>query len=266
MTALVVEDLVVRYGAVEAVAGASFCVPAGQVFGLLGPNGAGKTSVLRVLVGLVRPHAGRALVAGHDVAREPRAVRRLIGYVPQALSADGSLTGRENATLFARLYGMAGRDRRRRTTEVLDLMGLGATADALVHTYSGGMVRRLEIACALISSPRVLFLDEPTLGLDPGARRGVWEHLDRQRRETDMTVLVTTHYMDEAAQHCGRVAVISGGTIRAEGPPAELVSDMGRPGTTLEDVFIALTATGPQEGGRGLREVARGRRAGRRLG
>jgi ABC-2 type transport system ATP-binding protein len=263
--AVVAEQLVLRYGKVEALRGASFSVEAGHVFGLLGPNGAGKTSVLRVLTGLRRPQSGRAWVLGHDVAAEPRAVRRLIGYVPQAVSADGSLTGRENAALFARLYGQHGRMRRERVDHVLGLMGLAAVADALVQTYSGGMVRRLEIACALVSRPRVLFLDEPTLGLDPGARRGVWEHLHAQRADCVMSVLVTTHYMDEAQQHCDRVAVLSAGRVLAEGAPTALRAGLG-PDATLEDVFISLTGTGLGEGRRGLHEVGRTRRAARRLG
>jgi ABC-2 type transport system ATP-binding protein len=262
---VVVEDLVLRYGRRRALRGASFSLDAGEVFGLLGPNGAGKTSVLRVLVGLRRAESGRALVLGHDVAAEAREVRQLIGYVPQALSADGSLTGRENADLLARLYGLHGRTRRDRVGDVLDLMGLADAADALVQTYSGGMVRRLEIACALVGHPRVLLLDEPTLGLDPGARRGVWAHLNAQRAEAGTSVLVTTHYMDEAQEHCDRVAVLSGGRVLAEGPPAALRAGIG-PDATLEDVFVSLTGTRLGEGRRGLHEVGRTRRAARRLG
>jgi ABC-2 type transport system ATP-binding protein len=262
---VVVEDLVVRYGALEAVKGASFSVEAGQVFGLLGPNGAGKTSVLRVLVTLLRPHSGRAYVLGHDVGREPRAVRRLIGYVPQAISADGSVTGRENATLFAKLYGLGGAHARARVEEVLTLMGLAQAGDAVVRTYSGGMVRRLEIACALVSSPKVLLLDEPTLGLDPAARRSVWEHLQQQRVTAGTSIVVTTHYMEEADQRCDRVAVMSAGRIQGEGTPDDLRARVGHAGATLEDAFIALTGTRLEEAGGGLREVGRVRRTGRRL-
>lgn len=260
-----VEDLVVRYGAVEAVKGASFSVEAGQVFGLLGPNGAGKTSVLRVLVTLLRPHSGRAYVLGHDVGREPRAIRRLIGYVPQAISADGSLTGRENAILFAKLYGLGGAHGRARVEEVLALMGLAPAGDALVRTYSGGMIRRLEIACALVSSPRVLLLDEPTLGLDPAARRSVWEHLEQQRVAAGTSIVVTTHYMEEADQHCDRVAVMSAGRVQGEGTPDDLRARVGRADATLEDAFITLTGTRLEEAPGGLREVGRARRTGRRL-
>jgi ABC-2 type transport system ATP-binding protein len=266
---VVVDKLVVRYGAVEAVRGASFTVPSGEVFGLLGPNGAGKTSVVRVLVGLRPPHAGKASILGRDVVEESRRVRASIGYVPQAISADGSLTGRENAVLFAKLYGVPRAQRRIRVGEVLDLMGLASAGDRLVQAYSGGMVRRLEIACALVGNPPLLVLDEPTLGLDPGARRTVWEHLHRRRVEHGMTVLVTTHAMDEAQQHCDRVAVMGGGRLLTEGTPEELRGALG-PDATLEDAFVALTGTGtgkgPDEGSGGLRDVRRARRAARRLG
>ncbi|MEY2423658.1 MAG: type transport system ATP-binding protein [Acidimicrobiaceae bacterium] len=266
MAAVVVNDLVVRYGPLEAVSGASFCVQDGEVLGLLGPNGAGKTSIVRVLVTLLRPHSGQALICGRDVTDDARAVRRLIGYVPQAISADGSLTGRENATLFAKLYGLARDERRPRIDETLALMGLSDATDTLVQDYSGGMIRRLEIACALLSTPRVLLLDEPTLGLDPAARRGVWDHLQRERTSRGMSILVTTHYMEEAEQNCDRVVVMSGGRVLAEATPATLRARADRKDATLEDVFIALTQSGSDEGRGGLREAGRARRTGRRLG
>lgn len=198
MNALIVDELVVRYGDVVAVAGASLKVEAGEVFGLLGPNGAGKTSILRVLTTLMRPASGRAWILGHDVGVEAPTIRRLIGYVPQALSADGSLTGRENATLFARLHGLPSADRARRIDEMLELMDIAGAADRVVRTYSGGMVRRLEIGCALMHRPRLLLLDEPTIGLDPIARRAVWSHLGEMRAETGLTLVlvVTTHSME----------------------------------------------------------------------
>ncbi len=267
MKALVVEHLSVRYGDVEAVRGASFSVQAGQAFGLLGPNGAGKTSILRVLTTLMAPAGGRALILGHDVAAEPATVRRLIGYVPQALSADGSLTGRENVSLFARLHGVPRRQRATRVAEMLDLMDLGAAADRVVRTYSGGMVRRLEIACALVHRPRLLLLDEPTLGLDPVARRAVWRHLTDMREASGLTLLVTTHSMQEAEEQCQRLAVMSGGQVRAEGDPEELRASLAGPGGTLEDVFVALTAAVPEGQDKGdLRDISRSRRTFRRLG
>jgi ABC-2 type transport system ATP-binding protein len=265
-SSVLVDNLVVRYGETEAVHGVSFAVGAGEVLGLLGPNGAGKTSVLRVLTTLIRPHTGRAWVLGHDVGREPAVVRRLIGYVQQSLSAEGTLTGRENASLFARLYGVRRTEREARIDEALRLMGIDEAGDQPVRTYSGGMVRRLEVACALLHAPRVLFLDEPTVGLDPVARRAVWRHLDQLRQDTGATLLVTTHAMEEAEEHCGRVVVMSAGEVRAEGTPGRLRRDLGRPGGTLEDVFVALTESDRLSTRGDLRDVRGSRRAARRLG
>ena len=265
MRSVIVEDLGLRYGPVAALQGVSFAVQPGEIFGLLGPNGAGKTSVLRVLVGLRRPGSGRAQVLGYDVATHLRTVRRLVGYVPQAVSADGSLSGRENLTFFARLYGLRGGKRRSRVEHLLHLIDLEAVAGQLVQTYSGGMVRRLEVACALVASPQVLLLDEPTLGLDPAARRSVWAHLHTQSAETGMSVLVTTHYMEEAQEHCDRVAVLSSGQVLAEATPTALRAGMA-PDARLEDVFLALTATSPDQDTAGFRAAGRARRTGRRLG
>ena len=266
MRAVVADRLVVRYGDVEAVGGASFAVEAGEVFGLLGPNGAGKTSVLRVLTTLMRADGGRAWVLGHEVGAEPALVRRLIGYVPQAVSADGSLTGRENALLFARLYNLPRAERRTRVDEVLEEMGLGAAAGRLARTYSGGMLRRLEIACGLLHRPRVLFLDEPTVGLDPAARRGVWGHLDGLRKASGTTLLVTTHAMEEAEEHCRRVAVMAGGRVLAQGTITELRAASGHPGGSLETLFLDLVAGGGEDPRGGIREISRRRRTARRLG
>jgi len=265
MKALIVDDLVVRYGDFVAVRGAGFGVEAGEVFGLLGPNGAGKTSIMRVLTALLRPASGRAWILGHEVGAEAATVRRLIGYVPQALSADGSLTGRENASMFARLHALPRRDRGSRVDELLELMDLTSAADRVVRSYSGGMVRRLEIACALLHRPRLLLLDEPTIGLDPVARRAVWRHLAELREETGVTLLVTTHSMEEAEEECHRVAVMSAGEIRGEGTPQELRAALGVPGGTLEDVFVSLTTDTEPEGG-DLRAISRARRTARRLG
>ena len=266
MRAVVADGLVVRYGDLEAVAGASFAVEAGEVFGLLGPNGAGKTSVLRVLTTLLRADGGRAWVLGHEVGAEPALVRRLIGYVPQAVSADGSLTGRENALLFARLYNLPRTERAARVDEVLEEMGLGAAAGRLARTYSGGMLRRLEIACGLLHRPRVLFLDEPTVGLDPAARRGVWEHLDGLREASGTTLLVTTHAMEEAEEHCRRVAVMAGGRVLAQGTIPELRAASDHPGGSLETVFLDLVAGGGEDPRGGISDIARRRRTARRLG
>ena len=265
MKALVADALAVAYGDFVAVKDASFSVEAGQVFGLLGPNGAGKTSIMRVLTTLVRPAGGRGWVLGHEVAAEPATVRRLIGYVPQALSADGSLTGRENAAMVARLHGLPRRERAYRVEEILGVMDIAEAADRPVRTYSGGMVRRLEIGCALLHRPRLLLLDEPTLGLDPVARRAIWRHLSDLRTESGTTMFVTTHSMEEAEEQCQRLAVLCAGTIRAEGSPQEL-RGMGAPGGTLEDVFVELTATASSPGKGEFRDIDRARRTARRLG
>jgi ABC-2 type transport system ATP-binding protein len=226
---VLVEGLVVRFGEVRAVAGISFDVGVGEVFGLLGPNGAGKTTTIRVLTTLLRPDEGRAFVAGHDVVREGLAVRQAIGYVPQAISIDGALTAHENLEFYCRATGVPRRERRERIAEAVEAMQLASFLDRLGRTLSGGMLRRLEIATALLKQPRVLFLDEPTVGLDPTARRLVWERLELLRSEAETTVLVTTHQMEEAERQCDRIAVMDRGAIAALGSPAELRRRFGVP-------------------------------------
>jgi ABC-2 type transport system ATP-binding protein len=234
--AIHVSDLVVRYGDFRAVDGVSFIVRPGEVFGLLGPNGAGKTTAIRALTGLLKPVSGSARVCGLEVARDTMRVRQLIGYVPQQLSVDSALTGWENVWLFARLFDVPRRERSERIEDALGVVGLLDVARRLAATYSGGMIRRLELAQALVNRPRVLILDEPTIGLDPLARAGVWERVEGLRHEFGMSVLLTTHYMDEADALCHRLSVMHRGTIRAEGTPAELKAVVGD-GATLDDVF-----------------------------
>jgi ABC-2 type transport system ATP-binding protein len=256
-----------QFGETLAVDGVDLAVAPGEVFGLLGPNGAGKTTTIRAVTALLPVPPGTISVFGLDVARRKMAVRRLIGYVPQLLSADGSLTGKENVALFARLFDVPRRLRRARVDDVIDAMGLSEAADRPASTYSGGMIRRLELAQALVSAPRLLILDEPTIGLDPVARAGVWDRIAAVRRETGMTVLVTTHYMDEAEQSCDRVALMHRGQVRAVGTPAELVDGLGLPDATLDDVFRAYSGAdllNDQIGG--LRDVRATRRTARRLG
>ncbi|GHF81198.1 ABC-2 type transport system ATP-binding protein [Amycolatopsis bartoniae] len=250
------------FGEKAAVDGLDLEIPAGEVFGLLGPNGAGKTTTIRMITTLLPVTHGKIDVFGIDVHRR-MAVRRLIGYVPQQLSADGTLTGRENVNLFARLFDVPRRQRKEQVERALDAVGLTQDADRQASGYSGGMIRRLELAQALISSPRLLILDEPTIGLDPVARSSVWERIEQIRRETGMTVLVTTHYMDEAEQYCERIALMHRGRIRALGTPAELEAGLGA-GSTLDDVFRAMT--GDQLDGGGIRDVRSARRTARRLG
>jgi ABC-2 type transport system ATP-binding protein len=256
-----------RFGETLAVDGVDLTVARGEIFGLLGPNGAGKTTTIRAVTALLPVPPGTISVFGLDVARRKMAVRRLIGYVPQLLSADGALTGRENVSLFARLFDVPRRQRTARVAEVIDAMGLADAADRPASTYSGGMVRRLELAQALVSAPRLLILDEPTIGLDPVARAGVWQRIAAVRRQTGMTVLVTTHYMDEAEQACDRVALMHRGRVRAVGTPAELIDGLDRAGATLDDVFRAYSGADlldDQSGG--FRDVRATRRTARRLG
>jgi ABC-2 type transport system ATP-binding protein len=237
----------------------------GETFGLLGPNGAGKTTTIRMLTTLLKPASGSISVFGVDGARNPMRVRRLIGYVPQLLSADATLTGRENVELFARLFDVPRRGRRERAAEALSVMGLAEAADRQVKTYSGGMVRRLELAQALVNAPSLLVLDEPTVGLDPIARSDVWDFIARLRQARQMTVLMTTHYMDEADLYSDRVALMHRGTIRATGTPAELKAGLGD-GATLDDVFRHYTGGSLDNDTGGIRDVRRARRTARRLG
>ena len=261
--AVLVDDLVVRFGEVEAVRGVSFAVSAGEVFGLLGPNGAGKTTTIRVLTTLLRPTHGRALVAGHDVGRNGLAVRQAIGYVPQAISIDGALTAAENLEFYGRVTGVPKGERRDRIAQAVEAMGLGSFLDRLGRTLSGGMLRRLEIATALLNRPEVLFLDEPTVGLDPTARRMVWERLELLREEAGTTLVVTTHQMDEAERECQRIAIMDLGELVAQGSPDELLGQFDVP--SLDDVFTIATGHAIGEGG-SFRDVRASRRLSRRLG
>jgi ABC-2 type transport system ATP-binding protein len=263
--ALRVNQMRHAFGDTVAVDGVDLAVPPGEVFGLLGPNGAGKTTTIRAITTLLPVPPGTIEVFGLDVAVRKMAVRRAIGYVPQLLSADGTLTGRENVALFARLFDVPRSQRRARTDEAIEVMGLADAADRTASTYSGGMVRRLELAQALVSAPRLLILDEPTIGLDPVARSGVWERIGAVRAATGMTVLVTTHYMEEAEQNCDRVALMHRGRIRALGTPGELVASLDGAGDSLDDVFRSYTSQSLQEEGT-FRDVRIARSTARRVG
>jgi ABC-2 type transport system ATP-binding protein len=219
---IVVEELRKRYGEVQALDGVSFEVREGEVFGLLGPNGAGKSTTVRVLVTLTHADDGRASVAGHDVRSEPNAVRRAIGYVPQDSGVDQFGTGRENLMLQGRVQGMSGRDLSARASELLELVGIADAADRIVKNYSGGMRRRLDIALGLMHRPRVLFLDEPTTGLDPEARVAMWDEVSRLARAESLTILLTTHYLEEADELTDRLAIVSQGKVVVEGTSADL--------------------------------------------
>ena len=266
--AIEIHELTRRFDTLTAVDALTLDVQAGEVFGLLGPNGAGKTTTIKMLITLLPPTSGHARVAGHDIAGEQRLVRRSIGYVPQLLSSDGALTARENLVTSARLYHLPSAQRQERIDEALEFMGLGAAADRLVRTFSGGMIRRLEIAQAMLHRPEILFLDEPTVGLDPNARRAVWGHIRDLRAAEGTTILLTTHYMDEAAELCGRIGFMHLGKLVALGTPVELAAQAG-PKADLDDAFTYFTGSGLTESGEQggqYRDVARTRRTARRLG
>jgi ABC-2 type transport system ATP-binding protein len=264
MSTLETQGLTRRFGKLTAVDRLTISVSRGEVFGLLGPNGAGKTTVIKMLTTLLAPTAGTAWVAGHEIVREAAAVRADIGYVPQLLSADGTLTGYENLLIFAKLYDIPSRGREGRVREALAQMGLEGAADRLVRTYSGGMIRRLEVAQSMLHRPAVLFLDEPTVGLDPVARKSVWEHIERLRETYDTTIFLTTHYMEEAEHLCRRVAIMHLGQVVSLGSPDELKAAIGGSGRTLEDVFVHYTGAELESGG-SYRETSRTRRTARRL-
>ncbi|MCK9894263.1 ATP-binding cassette domain-containing protein [Frankia sp. AgB32] len=218
---------------VRALSGAGFTVPAGTVFGLLGPNGAGKSTTVRILTTLTSPDGGRASVAGYDVRRQAGRVRRAIGVVTQKSGVDPEATGRENLVLQAYLHGLTGRAARSRVSELLDQFDLAAPADRLARTYSGGMLRRLDVAIGLVHRPAVLFLDEPTTGLDPQARSAMWAEISRLTTE-GLTILLTTHYLEEADRLAARVALIEGGRIVVEGSPDGLKSELRGDALELE--------------------------------
>jgi len=247
--AIVAEGLEKRYGTIQALAGVTFSVHEGEIFGLLGPNGAGKSTSVRVLTTLTKPDAGRAVVAGHDVVREANRVRRSIGYVPQESGVDREATGRENLLLQGRIQGLSGTDLRSRVDELLELVGIADAADRVVRGYSGGMKRRLDIALGLVHRPSVLFLDEPTTGLDPEARAAMWVEVQRLAEQEQLTILLTTHYLEEADQLAERVAIVSRGSIVAEGRPEALKRGLRGEAVTVElteprgDEAAAILAT-----------------------
>jgi ABC-2 type transport system ATP-binding protein len=226
--ALEIKNLTKVYaGPIRAVDDLSLSVKQGEIFGLLGPNGAGKSTVIRSVLTLTRHDAGEIRVLGIDVWKNQLRARRLMGYVPQEVSVDGDLTGYENLLFFAKLYGVERGERLERITRAIGTMGLEDRADSMVKTYSGGMMRRLEIAQALVNQPKLLFLDEPSIGLDPGARQEVWKHIAELRESLGATVFITTHDMHEAERLCDRIAVLNNGKIVATGSPDELKAGIG---------------------------------------
>lgn len=227
-----------RFGGLLAVDQLNIAVAGGDAFGLLGANGAGKSTLIKMLTTLLPPTSGTAMIAGYDVARQAARVRREIGYVPQMGSVDGALTARENLEVFAKLYALSKRDLETRIPQSLANSGLSQVGDHLVNTFSGGMGRRLEIAISTLHRPRLLFLDEPTAGLDPIARDSVWDRIQGLREDDGMTIFLTTHYMEEAERLCNRIAIMHLGKVAAIGAPQELKDSLGKPGATMDDVFI----------------------------
>ncbi|MEM3448458.1 MAG: ATP-binding cassette domain-containing protein, partial [Nitrososphaerota archaeon] len=242
MSTIVVERLVKRFGNIVAVDEVSFTVNRGELFGFLGPNGAGKTTTISILTTLLKPTSGRALVGGFDVESEADKVRRIVGLVPQDITVDDDLTGWENLMLHAGLYHLDRQEAKRRAREVLELVNLLDAASRKVETYSGGMRKRLELAAGLMHHPQILFLDEPTLGLDVQTRTAIWDYVKRLRNELGMTIFLTTHYMDEADTLCDRIAIIDHGKIRAIDTPTNLKNSLG--GDIIE---LEVTHNNPEE-------------------
>src|SRR6201997_5254727 len=232
--AIAVEKIVKNYGEFEAVKGESFQVADGEIFGLLGPNGAGKSTLIRMMTTLIPVTSGKAIIDGHDVSREPDAVRRTIGVIPQALTSDIDLTVEENLSIYAKLYEVPKAERERNIEDLLKAVDLLKWRGAQTKTLSGGMRRRLEIARGLIHNPRIFFLDEPTTGLDPVSRVAVWEMLNHLKNTRHLTMLITTHYMDEADRLCDRIAIVDHGKLVALDTPMALKASV--PGTNVVEV------------------------------
>lgn len=265
MPVLTTEHLTRRFGDFTAVDDLNISVDGGEIFALLGPNGAGKTTTIKMLITLLPPTSGRVTIGGLELSRNAREIRRIIGYVPQMLSADGSLTGRENLMIFAKLYDIPKGERDRRVDELLKFMDLAGASDKLVKNYSGGMVRRLEIAQSMIHHPEILFLDEPTIGLDPVGRRAVWDFIEKLRLDFGTTIFLTTHYMDEADKLCSRVAIMHLGKLAIVGEPSALKASLNLEGATLDDVFTHYTG-GELDRGESFRETRRARHTAKMVG
>lgn len=248
LLAINVKKLSRYYNTFPAVNEISFHVNTGDIFGLLGPNGAGKSTTIKMLTTLLPPTSGTASIFGIDLVQDPGKIRHNIGYVSQLISADGDLTAYENMLLSSKLYGLDKPTREKRIGEVLEFMGLSDVANKLVNSYSGGMIRRLEIGQALIHKPKILFMDEPSVGLDPAARKSVWQHIQEWRSQFGTTIFMTTHDMDEADRLCDVVAFMYQGRIAAMDFPSNLKAKIG-PTATLDDVFLHYTGTSIKESG-----------------
>jgi ABC-2 type transport system ATP-binding protein len=265
MTIVETKKLTRKFGSYKAVDSLDINVEAGEAFALLGPNGAGKTTAIKMLTTLLPVTSGEAFICGFNVTTQANKVRRVIGYVPQMISVDGTLTGEENLLLFARLYDIPSKECKPRVLDSLSFMGLSDAAKKQVHEYSGGMIRRLEIAQSMLHRPVVLFLDEPTVGLDPIACKTVWEHILQLKKEYNTTILMTTHIMDEAEHLCNRIAFMSRGKLVACGMAQELKNSINKPNSTLEDAFIHYTSETLSEESN-YRNISRERKTAKRLG
>jgi ABC-2 type transport system ATP-binding protein len=253
MSAISVREIVKRFGDFTAVNGISFAVEEGEIFGLLGPNGAGKSTLIRMLTTLLLPTAGTATVNGFDIVKEQNGVRQSIGVIPQAMTSDLELSVEENLLIYAKLYGLPREKRKRLIAELLAAVELTEWADKQVKNLSGGMRRRVEIARGLVHEPRIFFLDEPTTGLDPVSRVAVWEMLQRIKEQRELTVLLTTHYMDEADKLCNRIAIVDHGELKALDSPLRLKASI--PGKNIVEVSFSAVPGGWAERLRSLPEV-----------
>jgi ABC-2 type transport system ATP-binding protein len=262
---LVTESLTRQFDDLVAVDHVSFAVKETEVFGLVGPNGAGKSTMIKMLTTLLPPTSGNGSICGFDIVRQAGSVRKQIGYVPQMVSADGDLTAKENLLLVAKLYDVPRDERLSRAVEALSFMNLSDVADKRVRQFSGGMIRRLEIAQSMLHRPKMLFLDEPTVGLDPVARSSVWKHILELRDKYRTTILLTTHLMEEVENLCDKVGIMHHGKMVALGTATELKAAIGNPEATLDEVFILFAGERIDEAG-GFRAASRARRTARRLG
>src|SRR6201993_1595224 len=251
--AIQVVDIVKRFGNFTAVDGVSFAVEEGEIFGLLGPNGAGKSTLIRMMTTLLEITSGAALIEGVDVRKDPDTARRSMGVIPQAMTSDGDLTVWENLSIYSKLYGISAEDREKSIDELLELVDLNQWRDAPARNLSGGMRRRLEIARGLVHRPKIFFLDEPTTGLDPVSRVAVWEMITNIKQKRNLTVLITTHYMDEADRLCDRIAIVDHGKLVALDTPRALKSSV--PGSNVIEVQFAHTSPQREERLRSLHKV-----------
>jgi ABC-2 type transport system ATP-binding protein len=262
---ITVDCLAKNFGPLEAVKDISFAVKKSEIFAFLGPNGAGKTTTIKMLITLLRPSGGDALIDGQSLVHQPAQVRQSIGYVPQMISVDGALTVWENMMLMARLYDVPYRECPARIQTMLEFLDLDKQARALARTLSGGMIRKLEIGQAMLHRPHVLLLDEPTTGVDPIAKRHIWEHLTRLRQDFGTTIVFSTHNLDEAEEAADRLAIMNKGQIAAIGGAAELKAQTNLPDATLEDAFIFFAGSALEAGGN-FRDIRSTRKTQRRLG